>query len=159
MSTTEEIAVAEAAKKKLFAKRGGHRSYATKLMNDISTVVATKCSVKLNARLKALSDRKEILIKFDQDVMDTLTTETDFEAEIEESGDYMMKIEEAIFTIAEAIEKLSTKIEEEMPGLEDSDASGDEEKKSKHAEASVTFVTYPDEGHGMPEGISRWPSF
>ena len=137
MSQSGDDATTGVAKDSLIAKRGGHRSYATKLLSDVSTLVDSKSRAKLTARLKALKDRKEILEKFDAEVFDTLSTEDEFTKEIEESGTYVLRIDEAIFAITDALEDSSD--DDGVPPLETSDEEDSKKavkKKSRSKKSS-----------------------
>ena len=132
--TDTEAATKAAMKKKLVAVRGGHKAYATKLMKDVSdeNVIKTISRSKLHAILKALSDRKEMIIKIDGDILEFLGDD-EYEEEIIASGDYVMKLEEAIFTVTEAIECLSMK-----------DMSGDEKITEKASKSQKSPTDYED---------------
>ena len=116
MSVVEEAA-------KLTRVRGGHKAYATKIISNVEELISSDArnKVKMSTYLKILQDRKKI----DNDILVKLKDD-EIEAEILSSGDYMMKIEETLFLLADALEDLSEDAEDKkrsvaMPALEGDD--------------------------------------
>ena len=56
--------------------------------------------------MKTLSDRKDVISNLDNEVLSMLNDD-EIEAEIMTSGDYLMSIDETIFGVADALERLT----------------------------------------------------
>ena len=112
----------EEAKKTLVSKRRGHKAYATKLMNDAKLLLSSDnpSRVKLTTFLKTLTDRKEIIVTLDNEILSTLI-EAEMTDEIMTSGDYIMSIDEVIFSISDVLDNFAMNDEERksLPDLED----------------------------------------
>ena len=127
---------ADAQKKKLLvAKRGGHKAYATKLMNEAKLLCESgENRGKLNAYLKSLNERKDVIAALDDEILGLLTVD-EFETEIVASGDYQTSINVVIFSITDALENIDfgdKKPLSEMPPLDDDD----DDIRSKASETS-----------------------
>ena len=115
---------AEASKKLLVKRRGGHRAYVTKIINEVTDIVPTSTpeeKFKLTAYLKILEDRKNIINDLDNQVLAELG-EDEIEKDIIESGDFHMTIEETLIALTDNIERLTVKDEKKsaptIPPLE-----------------------------------------
>ena len=88
----------EEAKKKLVGKRGGHKAYATKIVNEADKLckeLNPEHRPTLHAYLKTLSDRKEVIVALDDDILGLLSTD-EMEQEVMTSGEYQTNLELAI---------------------------------------------------------------
>ena len=115
----------EEAKKKLVGKRGGHKAYATKIANDAAKLckeVNPDHRPTLHAYLKTLSDRKDVIVALDDEILGLMNPD-DMVEEVMTSGEYQTNLELAIFNITDALERMKDKDETEtkkdMPPLED----------------------------------------
>ena len=94
----------EALKNILIKKRGGHKAYMTKIMNEAAMLISTENPK--NKVKKTLSKRKDVISNLDNEVLSMLNDD-EIEAEIMTSGDYLMSIDETIFGVADALERLT----------------------------------------------------
>ena len=96
--------------KNITARRKGHRSYATKIMNEASQLVEENTPdnrIRMIAITKLLAERCETIEEFDNKILSALTDDAEIEKEVLIGGDYRMRMQESLVVLSEAIEKLS----------------------------------------------------
>ncbi len=137
----------EETKKKMVGKRGGHKAYATKIVNESDKLckeVNPDHRPTLHAYLKTLNDRRDIIVALDDEILGLMSTD-DMEEEVMTSGEYQTNLELAIFNITDALERMKEKDETEtkgdMPLLE-----GDEKESVKKTSTKIETTSKGSSG-------------
>ena len=104
MSVTEQ--------KNITAQRKGHKAYATTIMNEVEALsndYSQEDKVKIITYSQVLTERSQTIQSFDNRIMETLTEDQEIENEVMTSSDYHMRLQGALVTLADALQKLADK--------------------------------------------------
>ena len=119
--------------KNITAQRKGHRSYATKIMNEASQLIAANTPdnrIRMVAISNLLTERSVTIEDFDNQILSALTDDAQIEKEVLDDNDYHMRIQETLIGLLEAVDKLSV-VGKEDPGSVKSKFKSDNAKLPK----------------------------
>ena len=101
----------EANTKNITAQRKGHKSYATKIMNEVDALIISTYNqddkVKIITYIQVLTERCDTIQTLDNKILETLTEDEQIENEVMTSGDYHMRLQRTLVALTDALKKLS----------------------------------------------------
>ena len=100
----------EAKVKHMKSQRRGHKSYATKMMEEASKIIC-ECregdKVKIITYTQVLTERPDAIRTLNDQILETIVDDEEIEKEITESAEYHMRMQEILVGLTEALSKLA----------------------------------------------------